>query len=306
MTCTLIALRDPTNQRRMPWCQWGAAIALGLGLTVKWSAGFTLIAVMLAFVWMHTRTRVRAHRGREVLATILIFALVPIGIYFVAYVPWMVNIDKTYAGIIECKTKGNCSPSIVERFTLLYHDQDRVREFQQDLGSHGNSNANPTYEWLNQTEPSTLFRKTCLAQVKAAPDNLNDEACKGASDGHIMEIVTVANPIMWFTALGAGLVLLWLALRRGDMTAAFLLVLGGYQWFFWLVNSRESYSFYIAPLVPPMALWIAYAMVRKPWRYLAPVFAVLLVAAFVFYYPIWAGIPLSPDMLRLREFWRAY
>jgi 4-amino-4-deoxy-L-arabinose transferase-like glycosyltransferase len=306
MTLTLVALRDPSNERRMRWCRWGAAIALGLGLTVKWSSGYLLIGVMLAFVWMHTRTRVREHRGREVMATIMTFALVPIGIYVLAYVPWMININKSYAGIIECQTYDNCSPSIVDRFKLLYHEQDRIREFQQDLGSHSNSNANPTYEWINQTEPSTLFRKTCLTPVINAPGSLNDGSCKGASNGDVMEIVSVANPIMWFTAIGAGVVLLWLALRRGDMTAAFLLVLGFYQWFFWLINPRESYSFYIAPLIPPMALWIAYAMARKPWRYLAPVFAVLLVAAFIFYYPVWAGIPLSPDMLRLREYWRAY
>ena len=30
------------------------------------------------------------------------------------------------------------------------------------------------------------------------------------------------------------------------------------------------------------------------------------VAAFAFYYPIWAGTPMSPDQIRAREYWRAY
>ena len=121
-----------------------------------------------------------------------------------------------------------------------------------------------------------------------------------------MEIVTVANPVVWFTALGAGVVLVVLTIWRRDMTMLFLLLAGAYQWLFWAVNDRHSYSFYIAPLIPVFALWLAVVFAQRWFRYVAPVFAVLLVAAFVFYYPIWAGRPLTPDQARAREYWLAY
>ena len=33
---------------------------------------------------------------------------------------------------------------------------------------------------------------------------------------------------------------------------------------------------------------------------------VLCALAFAFYYPIWAGVPMSPDQIHAREYWRAY
>jgi hypothetical protein len=101
-------------------------------------------------------------------------------------------------------------------------------------------------------------------------------------------------------------VLVVLTIWRRDMTMLFLFLAGAYQWLFWAVNDRHSYSFYIAPLIPVFALWIAVVFAQRWFRYVAPVFAVLLVAAFVFYYPIWAGRPLTPDQARAREYWLAY
>ena len=56
ITFTVFALRHPENARRVRWCRWGAALSLGLGLTVKWSAVYLLLAVLLAFLWVERET----------------------------------------------------------------------------------------------------------------------------------------------------------------------------------------------------------------------------------------------------------
>jgi dolichyl-phosphate-mannose--protein O-mannosyl transferase len=303
---TLVALRDPANERRVKWCQLGAAAALGLSLTVKWSGAFLLLAVLLAFLWMRARQPVTPGHGRRVLVTVLTLTVLPLGVYLAAYTPWIVNFDKTYIHIVRCKNNQECSTALTERVRLFFRDQDRVREFQQESLQDNNSNADQSWKWINQTHPSTLFRKTCIPELNLAPDNLADDSCIGAAPGDITEIVTVANPIVWFAAMGAGLVLLWRAVFRSDQIAFFLLAFALYQWLPWAINPRHSYTFYIAPLIPALALWLAAVFAHKPFRYIAPVFAVLTVAAFAFYYPIWAGQPMSPDQIRAREYWRAY
>ena len=55
-----------------------------------------------------------------------------------------------------------------------------------------------------------------------------------------------------------------------------------------------------------LALWLAAVFRHKPFKWFAPAFAVLTVAAFAFYYPIWSAKPMSPDQIRAREYWRAY
>jgi 4-amino-4-deoxy-L-arabinose transferase-like glycosyltransferase len=306
ITLTLMALREPSNARRMRWCMVGAGVALGLGLTVKWSAGFLLLAVLLAFLWMQGREPARPGHGMRILATVLAIGVLPVGVYLATYSPWIVNFDKTYIHIVRCKNNNECSESLTERIRLFLRDQDRIREFQQSSLQENNSNADASWKWVNQSHPSTLFRKTCRTEFSQAPDNLDDQACAGAADGDIAEVVAVANPIVWFTAMGAGLILLWRVVFRRDRIAFFLLAFALYQWIPWALNPRHSYTFYESPLIPALALWLAAAFSRKPWKWLAPVFVVLTVAAFAFYYPIWSAKPMSPDQIRAREYWLAY
>jgi len=306
ITLTLVALKDPTNRRKVRWCQLGAAVSLGLGLTVKWSAAFLILAVVLAFIWLQARQPVEPGYGKRLFATVLVFSVLPIGVYLAVYTPWIVNADKTFIHIEDCKNHNDCSLSIVNRYRQFIEDQNRIWEFQKTSLQDNNSNADLSWKWVNQTHPSTLFRKTCIPELNQAPSDLGDNICAGAAPGDVAEIVTVANPVVWFTAMAAGLVLLWRVVFRRDRIAFFLLAFGLYQWFPWAINPRHSYTFYIAPLIPPLALWVAAALAQKPFRKLAPVFAVLTLAAFVFYYPIWSGTPMSPDQIRAREYWRAY
>lgn len=306
ITFALVAYRDPSNERRVRWCQLGAGLSLGLGLAVKWSAAFLVLALVLAFVWLRTKQPPTPGHGRRVLATVLMLTVLPLGVYLAIYTPWFVNFDKTYIHIVRCRNNNECSESLTERIRLFWMDQNRVRDFQQESLQDNNSNADLSWKWVNQTHPSVLFRKTCIPELDQAPDNLADEACDGAASGDISEIVTVANPIVWFTAIGAGLVLVWRAIFRRDRIAFFLLAFGLYQWFPWAINPRHSYTFYISPLIPAFALWIAAVFAHKPFKWIAPVFAALTIAAFAFYYPIWAGVPMSPDQIHAREYWRAY
>jgi dolichyl-phosphate-mannose-protein mannosyltransferase len=306
VTFTVFALRSPGNRRRVNWCRWGAALSLGLGLTVKWSAVYLLLAVLLAFLWVNAKQPKGHRQARAVLTTVLLFTAVPAAVYAVAYVPWIVNADKTYQHIVDCRRDDDCSLALTNRIRQLVEDQNRILEFQRSSKQDTNSNAAPAWQWVNQQHPTVMFRTQCDSAFNQAPDDLSDRACGGAGDGKIMEIVTVANPVVWFTALGAGAVMVVLTIRRRDLTMLFLFLAGAYQWLFWAVTDRHSYSFYIAPLIPVFALWIAILFAQRWFRHLAPVFAVLLVAAFVFYYPIWAGRPLTPDQARAREYWLAY
>ena len=303
---TVFALREPENRRKVRWCLWGAAVMLGLGLTVKWSSAYLLIAVLLAFLWINGRQPRGRKQARAVLTTALVLIAVPVAIYAIAEIPWVVNADKTYQHIVDCREDNDCSLALSNRLRQLAEDQNRILQFQLNSKQNTNSNAAPAWEWIDQLHPTTMFRTTCLSAYNQAPDNLADNACSGAGNGKIMEIVTVANPVVWFAALGAGVVLIVLTIWRRNMTLLFLLLAGVYQWLFWAANDRYAYSFYIAPLIPVFALWLAVVFAQRWFRWVAPVFAVLLVASFVFYYPIWAGRPLTPDQARAREYWLAY
>ncbi|MEY2406256.1 MAG: dolichyl-phosphate-mannose-protein mannosyltransferase [Acidimicrobiaceae bacterium] len=314
MWFVLMAFRDPTNTRRVTLCQWGVAVSLGLGIATKWNAAFVLGACLVFFLLLHARTAAGERQGRALLKTIVILTVVPAAIYVATYSVWMLKIDKTWIAIQDCKQEQHCSYSIADRFLLLRDDQVRIYDFQRGLKSDNNSNAALAYEWATQNRPSTLFRKTCVPEFEAAPSDLSDHSCDGAAAGDITEIVAVANPVVWFAGLASGVLLLFWAVFRRNVTAMLLLAFLAVQWGPWLLDpispwklqDRYAYSFYITPIIPVLALMTTAVLARPAFKWVRPVIAAATVAAFVFYWPIWVGKPMSPDQIQARHYWEAY
>src|SRR5262249_48053146 len=91
ITCTVVAMKHQDDPRIVKWARGGAAASLGLGLTVKWSALYLLIAVLLAFLWVVAHQPKGKKQGRAVLTTVLLLTVVPAGMYARAVPPWGVH-----------------------------------------------------------------------------------------------------------------------------------------------------------------------------------------------------------------------
>jgi dolichyl-phosphate-mannose--protein O-mannosyl transferase len=322
--CTLAALRRWAEPRAVSRYRWGAAGAAGLGIGVKWTTGYVLLAAIIGFLVVEARQRDRSRQGWRITRTILTLGLVPIAVYVACYIPWMVNIHKTYIAMEECRKLDDCNENVHDHLRLLWKDQKRVLEFHTGLTSEGNSNADFAYKWADQASPSVLFRKTCTDQLQQAPPALNDGACAGATDGDITEVATVANPVVWFGGAVALVAVAWIAWKRRDVAILLLVLFFAYQWFPWvldpfgikdavlhgelsaLVQERRAYSFYLASLVPVLAIWPAIALDRGRLKWLGIPFVAAVVAAFVFYLPIWQARPMSPTQIDVREWWEIF
>jgi 4-amino-4-deoxy-L-arabinose transferase-like glycosyltransferase len=319
--CTIAAVRHADDARLVRRYRWGAAIALGLGLGTKWTMGYVLLVCLIGFLAVHVRAPAEAKQGRAVLGTLLMLTLVPAAVYVLCYVPWLIKAEQTGAGYVACVDQKNCDLSVWDRLVLFKDDQKRILDFHTKLKSENNSNADFAYYWINQSQPAVLFRKTCVTQLQQAPSGLSDHACDDASPNDVMEIATVANPVVWYAGLAAGLVLIVKVIRRGNIFALLLLLFFFYQWFPWLLDpfaikdailhnqwhdvlqQRRAYSFYLSGMTPVLALFPAIALDHKKVRWLGWVLAATTVAAFAYYLPIWSGHPMSKDQIKAREYW---
>jgi dolichyl-phosphate-mannose--protein O-mannosyl transferase len=114
----------------------------------------------------------------------------------------------------------------------------------------------------------------------------------------------MGNPALFWLALAAYPLLFWFAFGRGDWRAlavsAFLLG----QYVPWLAAARPVFFFYAAPLVPFIALTVSYAGWRAlhtpGWRWVPAAVAVVIVAAFVFWYPLFTGVEVPREAWDLR------
>ena len=103
--------------------------------------------------------------------------------------------------------------------------------------------------------------------------------------------------------------LLVLVLVRRSGLALWLLLAAATQWLPWIVNPRESYSFYQASLIP--VLLVGAGVVAGRWRGTATTVGLATVAGVavglgVLFYPIWTGLPLTPRAALFRLWLRGW
>jgi dolichyl-phosphate-mannose-protein mannosyltransferase len=120
-----------------------------------------------------------------------------------------------------------------------------------------------------------------------------------ADDGRIRHIFAAPNIPLYWSFLPA---VVWLAWRwRSFRTGLTVLLIGFFgQWLPWALVPRIAFAYHFLPAVPFGTLAVAAAVVeghrRGGWvRRLAWAYVALVVATFVFYYPIMVGLPLTRE-----------
>ncbi len=93
-------------------------------------------------------------------------------------------------------------------------------------------------------------------------------------------LIAIGNPLLWWGAIAAFVGLLWLAWKRRDVRLAAAPLLVAILYLPWLATSRQSYIYYLTPVVPFLAIMVATALARLagpaalPGRWAAFAFAV--------------------------------
>jgi dolichyl-phosphate-mannose--protein O-mannosyl transferase len=261
-----------------PW-RLAAGLALGAAVAVKWSGAFAAL-VMVGFV---VASEIAARRdGRslgamirvafreEGLRTAFLLGLVPAAVYAASYLG-------------------------VERGTLIglpwqegtfWHGVARhqlaLARFYVGLEGH-HPYESPAWSWLLLKRPVAYWFE---------------------ADGVYREVMALGNPAAWWPAVVAavGLTVAWLR-RAARVFAPEAVVVAGVAATYgpWLAVGAtwNGLIWYILPTVPFLYLGLG-LLAARAWgtvqgRVLAGVAGAVIVAAFVFYWPLLVGAPLSPE-----------
>ena len=277
--CALVAfgcyLAAPPDHAWRPLLATGAL--LGLAIAVKWSAVYPSVLLGLVVLWRigrlgraarrgdAERTAARGLRQHLVWAPIALCA-VPLAEYLLVHLPFFLH-GHGPGDFVELQ---------VQRFAFHRH-----LEQTHDYASRW-------WQW-----PLAL-RPVWHGSFTSAQGAIQTEYANG-------------NPFLYWAFLPAAL---WVARRwwREGRTAALVVLLIVFlgQWLPWMLVPRMTFAYHFLPAVPFGCLAVATAVVdvcreHAGWRRtLAVEYVVLVVAAFAFFYPLYAYAPVSPHGLELR------
>ena len=246
----------------------GVGLLLGLAVATKWNAAYASAIVGAAAiaraVWSARRDAAPRAPLLGGLAWVgLGLVLIPTAVYLLAYLPFFLS-GHTAKELIE-----------LQRQIFVYHSRLTATHHYQSSW----------WQW-------PLVMRPVWYHVTHTP-------------GRVANIYALANPILHWMLLPAVLwLVVWWARRRDPALITLLIGFFG-QWLPWALVSRISFAYHFLPVVPFGCVALAVALARMsagpprlrwvPWAYVAAV-----VAAFIFFYPIYACVPLTAPQFTMR------
>jgi Gpi18-like mannosyltransferase len=127
----------------------------------------------------------------------------------------------------------------------------------------------------------------------------------GHADCCVSTIRALPNPIVWWSGLVSVPLVGWLAYRERNKGYALLVVAYLFQWLPWIRSPRISFEYHFYPNLAIIVLCNAIVLQRiwnhardggHAWpRYAVAAYGIAVVAAFVYFFPIVSGFPISWD-----------
>ena len=247
-----------------PW-RLAAGIALGMALATKWNALFFIAAFGLLTVWWDVSARrVAGARSpwlgalaKDALPAFLTIVPTAIVTYVVTWSGWLFTSGGYH------RSWGSDNPStyfawIPNPLRSLWHYHAEAWRFHTGLTSDHAYESHP-WSWLVQGRPVSFFYE----EYERGEMGCDVEKCA-------REILSVGNPVIWWSATAAIIVMVWLVISRRDWRAGAVLAslaAGWLPWFFYADhNDRTMFSFYAVSFLPflIMAITICLGFILGP------------------------------------------
>ena len=240
---------------------WLSGLAIGLGLSTKWSAAF-LIPVLLLLT-----LKLKELNLSQILKRAGQFIFLPMAIYLTSWIGWFVS-DTGWA-----RNSGS------NPISSLWNYHFEILDFHTNLVEMHSYSANP-WSWLVLGRPTSFYYQS--------GDNCGAGECA-------QEILAMGTPLLWWSAVIAVAITLGFYLKSVNKTAE--IVLAGFAgtylpWF--IFQDRTMFYFYSITTLPFLILALIYCFdlllkYRNYQRII--VFFILTVAInFIYFLPIYIGI----------------
>ena len=240
---------------------WLSGIAIGLGLSTKWSAAF-LIPILLLLT-----LKIKEINLSQILKRVGQFVFLPMAIYFTSWIGWFVS------------NKGWARNSGSNPISSLWNYHLEILNFHTNLVEKHSYSANP-WSWLVLGRPTSFYYQS-------------GDSC-GAGEC-AQEILAIGTPLLWWSAIIAVAITIGFYINTSNRSAE--IVLAGFAgtylpWF--IFQDRTMFYFYSITTLPFLILALIYCfdLLLKYGNYQRVIMLFIFVVAinFIYFLPIYIGI----------------
>lgn len=252
---------------------WLSGMAIGLGLSTKWSAAF-LIPILLLLT-----LKLKELNISQILKRSGQFIFLPMAIYFTSWIGWFVS------------NKGWARNSGSNPISSLWNYHLEILNFHTNLVEKHSYSANP-WSWLVLGRPTSFYYQSgtsCGAKECA------------------QEILAMGTPLLWWGAIIAVAITIGFYIRTRNRSAE--IVLAGFAgtylpWF--IFQDRTMFYFYSISTLPFLILALVYCfdLLLKYGNYQRLIMLFIFVVAinFIYFLPVYIGIEI-PYSQWLNRMW---
>ena len=247
-------------------------ISMGLGIATKWTGVYAAAGLAVLFAWNFFRHRCK-HTFKLILFCCVCFIILPVCIYILSYIPFV-----SYSETTNLVTK------VVEntQYIFDYHANLEAEHYY----------STPFYEWPVIWMP-LLYANTAINETQVSA-----VSCMG-------------NPAVWWVGYFCVIYVIYLALFKKDKTAGFLAVAYLAQYLPWMAVGRITFIYHYFPAILFVIMMIGYTIQKIATRFsfgrkLTAVYLLLVLAAFILFFPVISGLPIDKEWgmkLRLLRDW---
>jgi len=240
---------------------WLSGMAIGLGLSTKWSAAFLIPILLLLTI------KIKEVNLSQIFKRVGQFVFLPMAIYLTSWIGWFVS-DKGWAR--------NSGSNLI---SSLWNYHLEILNFHTNLVETHSYSANP-WSWLVLGRPTSFYYES--------GDSCGAEECA-------QEILAMGTPLLWWSAIIAVAITLGFYINTRNRSAE--IVLAGFAgtylpWF--IFQDRTMFYFYSISTLPFLILALIYCfdLLLKYGNYQRVIMLFIFVVAinFIYFLPIYIGI----------------
>jgi dolichyl-phosphate-mannose--protein O-mannosyl transferase len=305
------------------WWRFGAGVLLGLATAIKWSGAYWIVAFgVLSVIWDITARRqagirrpVRAVVRRDLLPSLWALGVVPTVTYIASWWAWFASETAwpRHTLVAVPSNRGDWKSGALYDLASLWSNELWQWTWKMlDFHSHLLTPTDPAqrHPWESKPWSWPLGTRPVLYFSPA-----NGGGCGAGHTDCVQRIFLIGTPALWWVSLFVLVWALWKAIGRLDWRYAAVLVGYGAGYLPWFTNlDRQMYFFYATPLAPFLIIGITLVLGdilgrsnvgierRLTSVAIVAIYVGLVVANFIWLWPILNGDPITPDRLTM-ETW---